>query len=135
MARYEEGKEGMVEEGLDASWTAPPAFAHTHSLTRLLEVCDTLREHHPDLAILALLLLPAQVGDYAEWQRWLRGAALQCPPGLRFIVVDDLLSPATEPLAAAEPVIETDSAQIAAPNPKAIAPASSAPRFTTRLGD
>lgn len=103
VTRYDEGRAGMVEEGLDASWTPPPWTGRTHSLARLIEVCDSLREHHPDVAILALLLLPGEVGDWAEWQRWLRGAALHCPEGVRIVVVDDLDAPALEALAAAEP--------------------------------
>lgn len=103
VARYEEGKAGMAEEGLDASWTPPPATGHSHSLTRLLEVCDSLPAHYPELTTLALLLVPAEVSDYAEWQRWLRGVAIRCPANVRVIVVDDLLAPALEALAAAEP--------------------------------
>ena len=50
-----------------------------------------------------MLLLPPEVSDYAEWQRWLRGAALHCPTEVRVVVVDDLDAPALEALAAAEP--------------------------------
>ena len=104
VARYEEGKGGMAEEGLDASWMPPPPTGRPHSLTHLLDVCESLRLHHPELSILTLLLLPVEVSDYAEWQRWLRGAALRCPEGVRIAVVDDVLAPALEALAAAEPL-------------------------------
>jgi tetratricopeptide (TPR) repeat protein len=103
VARYDEGRAGMVEEGLDASWAPQAWTGRTHSLARLLEVCASLRKYHPEVALLALLLLPSEVSDYAEWQRWLRGAALHCPGGVRIVVVDDLLAPALDALAAAEP--------------------------------
>ncbi|HEX6070662.1 MAG TPA: hypothetical protein VFZ18_12580 [Longimicrobiaceae bacterium] len=103
VTQYDEGRAGMGEEGLDASWTPPSWTGRTHSLARLLELCDSLHGYYPDVAILALLLLPSDVSDHAEWQRWLRGAALHCPQGVRVVVVDDRDAPALEALAAAEP--------------------------------
>lgn len=102
--QYEDARPGMEGKGLGVSWVAPPPAQGVHSLGHFIDSCASFRAGHSDMECLALVLLPAAVSDYAEWQRWLRGAAMHLPPEVRLVVVDDLSNPALEPLAAAEPV-------------------------------
>jgi hypothetical protein len=100
---YEDNREGIIEEGGDASWTAPPATKKGPE--RLVQVLASFQKHYADLFdILALALIPNEIAKPAAWAEWWsKLLALDLPASVRFLIVDDVAAPAFDALAKAQP--------------------------------
>jgi hypothetical protein len=101
LAQYEGSRANLV--GAASAWHAPAPTPGTHSLAHLVDTCASLRAHFPNMDCLVLVLMPSEVSDYGEWQRWLVGACRGLTASVRLLVVDDANAPALETLALAEP--------------------------------
>ncbi|HVI01011.1 MAG TPA: hypothetical protein VM869_19975 [Enhygromyxa sp.] len=104
LARADEGKGEAEAGGPSLAEFRPPSPTGNH-LHDLMATAEALcRQQGPDnLPMLALVLMPARVGDPGGWMAWLRTAVQRTPAVVRLVVFDHLEAEALRPLADAEP--------------------------------
>jgi hypothetical protein len=102
---YDENRDGLIEESLDPTWHLPPPRAGEPGFAAVGRTAKSFREFYgADFRNLAVALVPNSISDPAAWARWLSGLVKpDLPPEVRFLVLDDLASPALKGLAEREP--------------------------------
>lgn len=105
VAKYEEIREGIAEEGIAADWVCPDVRPGDMGVTAFVRACVSLRGYYEGVMLnLAIALLPHSISDSSEWRTWLHEAARsELPTNVRFLVVDDANSPLLDGLDEAEP--------------------------------
>lgn len=103
--KYEEVREGLKAEGIDAGWQPPIARAGDTDLGLFVKCCGSFIAHHDDLFDhLAVALVPQAIADRAAWARWLLALVrAPLPAKLRLLLLDDVDAPALDAVARAEP--------------------------------
>ena len=105
VAKYEEIREGIAEEGIAGDWACPDVEPGDTGVTAFVRACVSFRSYYEGVMInLAIALIPHSISDNSEWQSWLHEVVRsEIPANVRFLVVDDAGSPLLDGLAEAEP--------------------------------
>ncbi|MCP5069585.1 MAG: hypothetical protein GY946_23710 [bacterium] len=101
---YREGKDALLEEGIDADWVPPTMNCDEEDLVFFLRTCRSFIEHYELPRHLAIVLRPTAVRGAEAYQQWLQRLVAEAPPTLRFLVLDDLDRPGYQSLAASDPL-------------------------------
>jgi hypothetical protein len=102
--QYEEIREGIREEGIDANWRCPDASANEPDAAAFGRALGSLQAHYQStVEKVVAVLAPDRVKSWKDFQGWLqRLVRSNLAAGLRVMVVDDLTGPAFEELQKAE---------------------------------
>ncbi len=102
--QYEEIREGIREEGIDANWRCPEANPNEQDVAAFARGLASLQTHYQaTIEKVVAVLTPDRVKAPKDFQGWLqRLLRTGIAAGLRVMVFDDLASPALEELQKAE---------------------------------
>ena len=97
-AKYEEIREPIRQENIDAAWQCPSTQSGEIGIQAFLRACQSLQKHYETLmANLVIALMPRKIADDTARRRWLTqlaAAPLTFP--IKFMVVDSLEQPVLE---------------------------------------
>ena len=91
----------MQADGLKSEWAPPQERPSTEDQAVFGLCCRSLYEYHQeDMDNLVLVLTPTSIYSKKEWSNWVfRLLQIKYPPGIRFIVLDNVDSPALKTVA------------------------------------
>lgn len=93
VARYEDERDALREEGLSADWADCEIGKDEPRIDHLIRTCRSFAEHHGLPRHLVLVLRPATCSDAVAWQDWLISHLPLLPTHLRVVVFDSSGSP------------------------------------------
>jgi len=95
-----------LNDASEPAWQPPRAGANSPDPLPFLQACQSFIGHYKLPGLLAIVLTPAEIADYAAYQQWLdivTRTALPKIDKLRLVVLDDKRAPALGLLVQAQP--------------------------------